>query len=543
MSDIENLTIMFTDIVGFSSMVSSLSRTESELMLQKHDKLLEKVIKRFGGNIIKSVGDSFLVVFRSPTDATLCSMAIHDTLWATNKEEESNSHKLIVRIALNTGEVRLTNGDIFGEAVNIAARLESKTPAGAIYLTESVYLSMNKNEVLLEEVGKEKFKGIPQPVTIYQAKNKIPDEAITEFTDYPYSGAHQKLKPASRSLFTFGRLFVGLSAALIAAFFSWWLTIRYMPATLPLIPEKLLVDYNNPNQITERDIITFETNITAEISNRAKPLITQKNYASLATLIDDYRTEYPHNTYLTMLQAHVDMHHKKYESAIRLYATVLKENAALAENDLLSRNLVRLLSHQRLKAYELIAHHLSQPMIASLARRTGQSGLRARYDALYLLKDSGNIKKVDVVGLNMWDLRELQECKLKKIAIKELRRLNDPRALPALKETQTKNILKQFKYWCIRSELPAAIAQLEGDTKKKEQKNSNAKKKEKEKEKKAAAKKEKEKEKEKEKKEKEKKEKEKEKTQQKKIEESKKKEKEETTPEENSEEPIRLGPE
>ena len=468
MPDIENLTIMFTDIVGFSSMVSSLSRTESKELLQKHDRLLEKVIKRFGGNIIKSVGDSFLVVFRSPTDAILCSMAIHDTLWATNQEED-NKHDLVIRIALNTGEVRLANGDVFGEAVNIASRLESKTPPGAIYLTESVYLSMNKNEVVLEELGEEKLKGIPQPVTIYQAKNKLAnDPSNTEFKDYPYGGAHQTLQPASRSIFTVGRLFVGLSAATIAAFFSWWLTISSMHEGRSVVPTKLLVDYPDPQQVTETEIIAFEPNITAEISARAQPLIDKKNYVSLNALIDEYRVEHSDNAYLTMLQGHAAMYYKKYEAAIQYYENALKTSPSLAQNDLLSRNLVRLLSHQRLTANTLIARYLSQPMIASLARRTGQSGLQGRYDAFYLLKDSGNVKKADLVGLNMWDLQELQECKLKKVAIKELRRLNDPRALSALKATQTKNIWKQFKYWCIRLELPDAIAQLEGDSKTKQ---------------------------------------------------------------------------
>ena len=474
MSDIENLTIMFTDIVGFSKMVSSLPRTESEHILQKHDRLLQKVIKRFGGTIIKSVGDSFLVVFRSPTDAVLCSMAMHDTLWETNQTED-NQHKIIIRVALNTGEVRLANNDVFGEAVNIAARLESKTPQGAIYLTEAVYLSMNKNEVLLEEVGEENFKGIPEPVTIYQAKSKDRETTDTEYTDYPYGGSHRRLKPASRSIFTFGRLFVGVSTAFVAAFFSWWLTITYMPSPSTLEIDKLEVDYRDLSQIAEDNIVTFEEDITTEIINRAEPLVIQKNYVSLKALIDEYIKENADNAYLKMLQGHLDSYHKNYEAAIKHYEEALKIKPSLSQNRLLSKNLVNLLDHQRLKANKLIARYLSSPMLTGLAKRTGQAGLRARYDAFYLLKDSGNISQVDTVGLNIWDLRELNECKLKKVAIKELKRLNDPRALPALKELNTKNIWKQVQYLCLRSELKATIAQLEGKAPKNEEKDSNIK--------------------------------------------------------------------
>lgn len=459
MSDLENLTIMFTDIVGFSSMVSSLSRTESEQILQLHDKLVQKVIKRFGGTIIKSVGDSFLVIFRSPTDAVLCSMAIQDTLWEANLSPDSN-FDIVIRIALNTGEVRLANGDIFGEAVNIAARLESTTPAGTIYLTEAVYLSMNKNEAVLEKVGEEFFKGIPQPISIYQAKhhgNNLPDE----FQDFPYGGSHQLLQPASRSLFTFGRMFVGLSTAIITAFFSWWLTITYMPSPNSIELDKVKVSYREASPINENDIIAFLPGITAEIKDEAKQLLSKKDYTNLRKFLKKHRAEHPDNAYLMMLEGHDNVFRKNYKASIANYEQALAEDRSLAKDGLLSRNLVRLLNHERLKANRLIAQYLSDPMLTALAKRTGQKGLRARYDAFYLLKDSGNLKKVDSVGLNIWDLRELKECKLKKVAVKELKRLNNPRALPALKEITDNNLWQQFKYFCLRADVKAAIAQLE----------------------------------------------------------------------------------
>jgi class 3 adenylate cyclase len=469
MPDIENLTIMFTDIVGFSNMVSSLSRTESEQILQTHDKLLQKVIKRFGGTIIKSVGDSFLVIFRSPTDAVLCSMAMHDTLWEQN-QLPNNDYDIVIRVALNTGEVRLTNGDIFGEAVNIAARLESETPAGAIYLTETVYLSMNKNEVLLEEIGEREFKGIPQKIRIYQARNTIEKEASKEFSAYPYGGSHQRLKPASRSIFSVGKLFVGLSTAIVAAFFSWWITITYMPSSPSVNLDKLEVSYRDPGQVTENDIISFLPDDSIDIRNKAEPLVKNRNYVSLKSLVDEYSTEYPDNPYLLMLKAHISFYYKNYESAIKQYEAALAEDSALSRDSLLSENLVKLLDTQRIKANQILARHLSSPMVNALAERTGKKGLRARYDAFYLLKDSGNIKKVDTVGLNIWDLRELQECKLKKVAVKELRRLNDKRALPALREVANTNLWKQIQYFCLRSEVRKAIKEIENKDKAPEEK-------------------------------------------------------------------------
>jgi serine/threonine-protein kinase len=464
MSNIENLTIMFTDIVGFSDMVSSLPRAESERILKRHDKLLSKVIIRFGGNIIKSVGDSFLVTFRSPTDATLCAMALHDTLWEANQSEGSK-YKLVIRVALNTGEVRLANKDIFGEAVNIAARLESKTPAGAIYLTETVYLSMNKNEVSLEEKGMTRFKGIPQPITVYQARYKKLLDPESKWASYPYGGAHKNLKPASRSIFSVGKLFVGLTAAIIATFVTWWTTITFMPpAPLAYEPSKLEVIYPDLKVVTENDIISFIPDITEEIRSQAEPILKNKNFDTLKELVSKYQAEYPENPYVMMLQGHISMHYKNYESAINNYTEALQNDAALSRNSLLSTNLVELMKHQRLKANQLVASYLSETMIKSLSRRTGQPGIQGRYDAFHLLKDSGNINKVDKVGLNIQDLLELEKCAHKKVAVIELRRLGDPRALPTLKEVMNVGIVKRFKYLCLRYEAGEAIKEIEAKT-------------------------------------------------------------------------------
>ncbi|MEO0442835.1 MAG: adenylate/guanylate cyclase domain-containing protein [Pseudomonadota bacterium] len=459
MSDIENLTIMLTDIVGFSKMVSSLSRVESETLVKSHDKILKRVIKRFGGNVIKTAGDSFLVIFRSPTDAVLCAMAIHDSLWAVNNDMPENQ-RIVVRIALNTGEVRLSNKDVFGEAVNIAARLESETPAGAIHLTETVYLSMNRNEVKLEALGYQTFKGIPQAIRIFKASRNHQDIKVDD-QSFPYGGAHIALAPAGKNFFTVSKLFIILPTAIIAAFASWLTTLHYMPAIDRTPLDKVEINYQSSRTVDENDTVAFLPDINTEIRNKAEPLIANNNFIGIQKLINEYNQEQADNAYLTMLSGHIAMNEKQYEEAINFYESALKIDAALADNSVLATNLVTLIDHQRLKANRLIGLFFSELMVGALARRTGKKGLRGRYDAFYLLKNSGNIDKVDKVGLNIWDLRELKKCSLKKVAIEELKRLNDPRALPALKEMQTLNILKLIRYHCLSDALGAAIEQLE----------------------------------------------------------------------------------
>jgi len=167
----KHLTIMFTDIKGFTPKTSKISRKELENLLNLHDDLIKPVFKKFSGKIIKTIGDAFMVAFHSPTDAVLCGMEIQEVLIKHN-ENTSENDQLQVRIAINSGEVAIKKSDVFGEAVNIAARLEGIAEAGDIYFTESVYLAMNKSEIPTEEIGYKRFKGIPEEIKIYKVLNE-----------------------------------------------------------------------------------------------------------------------------------------------------------------------------------------------------------------------------------------------------------------------------------------------------------------------------------------------------------------------------------
>ena len=162
-----NLAIVFTDIQGFSERTSRQTLEENQRLLRTHGDLLVPVFKAFGGRIIKSIGDAFLVTFESPTQAVLSGMAIQDRLWGYNRSAPE-AERLDVRVAINVGEVRLEAQDVFGEPVNIAARVESITDAGEVFFTEAVYLAMNKAEVPSREVGSFELKGIPGKIRVFR---------------------------------------------------------------------------------------------------------------------------------------------------------------------------------------------------------------------------------------------------------------------------------------------------------------------------------------------------------------------------------------
>jgi len=163
----ENLAIVFVDIVGFTPRTSGQTREENLRMLQRFEGIVRPLVRAYRGRVVKTIGDAFLLTFRSPTDALLCSMAVHDRLAESNAGIDPAT-RFTVRAAVNVGDVRIESGDVFGEAVNIAARIEGKAGAGEIYFSESAFLSMTRTEVPCEEVGYAELKGIAHKVRLYR---------------------------------------------------------------------------------------------------------------------------------------------------------------------------------------------------------------------------------------------------------------------------------------------------------------------------------------------------------------------------------------
>ena len=218
----ENLAIVLTDMAGYTEATVQQSRVEIEQLLATHNRILLPIVRRFKGRHIKSIGDALLLVFRSPTDAMLCAMAMQDALYEYNRSV-AKEKQIHMRVGASLGEVRVARGDIFGEPVNLTSRICSATPADEIYLSEALFMAMNKAEVPSQEVGWRELKGIPQPVRIYHiprfaVPRLVPDVmAAEDMTDlvYPYGGAHLAGEHASNTVGSSVRRFgAGIGSAL-----------------------------------------------------------------------------------------------------------------------------------------------------------------------------------------------------------------------------------------------------------------------------------------------------------------------------------------
>lgn len=161
------LTIVFTDIKEFTQRTASADRHFVVDLLERQDRLLRPIVRRYDGQVVKTIGDALLITFESPTNAVLCALMMQETL-ADHNQGVPEGERIEIRVAINTGEVNVLEQDVLGEPVNVASRLESITEANEIYFTEATYLAMNKQEVPNSLVGEFRLKGVPEALKVYR---------------------------------------------------------------------------------------------------------------------------------------------------------------------------------------------------------------------------------------------------------------------------------------------------------------------------------------------------------------------------------------
>ncbi len=152
--------IMFTDIVGYTALMGSNEQKAFEF-LRKNRGLHIPVIEQCHGRVIKELGDGMMASFNTVSDAVSAAIRIMEACHAANEFQ--------LRIGIHQGEVVFESGDIFGDAVNIAARIQSSAQPGTIYVSESVHHNVaNKNDIQTRFVKQETLKNVKEPVRLYE---------------------------------------------------------------------------------------------------------------------------------------------------------------------------------------------------------------------------------------------------------------------------------------------------------------------------------------------------------------------------------------
>ncbi|NQU06865.1 MAG: adenylate/guanylate cyclase domain-containing protein [Calditrichaeota bacterium] len=203
--------IMFTDIVGYSHTMS-LDETRGLALLEAHNDILTRRIAEFDGKVLKKMGDAVFAEFPTAIDAVNCAIEIQTELKEFNEGKDIDD-QILLRIGIHIGDVIVHGDDLFGEGINIAARLETMADPGGICMSQAVNQSVrsqaNINPVL---VGELKLKNILEKHTIYKIPKFYAEDYLVEnpIIEDELDSINYKIKsikelpPPSRSPLTVG---------------------------------------------------------------------------------------------------------------------------------------------------------------------------------------------------------------------------------------------------------------------------------------------------------------------------------------------------
>ena len=178
--------IMFTDMVGYTLLMGQDEQRAFDI-LGKNRKIHRPIIEEYNGRWIKEIGDGIMASFNTVSDAVFAAIKIQESCKLANEYQ--------LRIGIHMGEVIEDDGDLFGDGVNIAARIQAVAGPGSIYISEPVYQNIsNKKMIRTRYIHSESLKHVKDPVRIFEV---LLSDGIKE--SHPIDGHKAPSKTASKT--------------------------------------------------------------------------------------------------------------------------------------------------------------------------------------------------------------------------------------------------------------------------------------------------------------------------------------------------------
>ena len=182
--------VLAADMVGYSRLMEVDERGTLARLRAHRIELIDPAIAKNQGNIIKTTGDGMLVEFQSVADAARCAIEIQERMGRRNSDVASD-RRIDFRIGINLGDIIFEDGDIYGDGVNIAARVEQLAEIGGICVTAAVHDQIDgRIDVAFEDLGEKLLKNISRPVRLYRIVVPPPEQRPAP------GGAHAATKVA-----------------------------------------------------------------------------------------------------------------------------------------------------------------------------------------------------------------------------------------------------------------------------------------------------------------------------------------------------------
>ncbi|MGY3455307.1 TolB-like protein [Bradyrhizobium sp. LM3.4] len=169
---LRRLTAIFAaDVAGYSRL-TGMDEEGTHVRLREHLRvLIDPTIAAYRGHIVKNTGDGLLAEFNSVVDAMRCAVDVQRGMAERNSDVPANN-RIEFRIGINVGDVIQDNGDIFGDGVNVAARLEAIAEPGGICVSDDAHRQLrDKLDVVFDDAGEQNLKNIGRPVRVFRVRD------------------------------------------------------------------------------------------------------------------------------------------------------------------------------------------------------------------------------------------------------------------------------------------------------------------------------------------------------------------------------------
>jgi TolB-like protein/cytochrome c-type biogenesis protein CcmH/NrfG len=183
--------ILAADVVGYSRLMETDEAGTLAALKARRKEILQPLVAKHHGRVVKLMGDGVLVEFASAVSAVQCGVELQEGMAAADDGSPENL-RITLRIGINLGDVMVEGGDLYGDGVNIAARLEGLAEPGSVYVSQTVFSHVRgKVKLAFKDLGEQSLKNMAEPVRVY----KVSGTATPAVQPMPADAA-QQTKPS-----------------------------------------------------------------------------------------------------------------------------------------------------------------------------------------------------------------------------------------------------------------------------------------------------------------------------------------------------------
>jgi adenylate cyclase len=166
--------ILAADVVGYSRLMQLDESGTLAALKARRSEMLKPAVSKHHGRIVKFMGDGVLIEFPSAVDAVECAVQLQEAMDTANSGLPEDK-RIVLRIGINLGDVMVEGTDLYGDGVNVAARLEALADEGIVFVSQTVFSHVKgKTKLVFEDLGEQSLKNIAEPVRVYRVSGTAP---------------------------------------------------------------------------------------------------------------------------------------------------------------------------------------------------------------------------------------------------------------------------------------------------------------------------------------------------------------------------------